>query len=387
MKSHSNVYQFRCIDCNYATKYCHSLKLHLRKYIHNPAPVLYPDGSLNPYPIVDVYGTRRGPKQKTKKPRASGAKSPPQPLNHQPTPQPVQTMSPIFPPYGFVPSANAIPFPPHLALMNSFPNGSPLFPFQNNPAITQDTPKMDLENIFPGNNNNNISSINNNQQDVKDYLTRVLATQQEIMVRSKATEDCQSSAIDMTKTEQSMEQQDDESTEKNITPPSSQMSNKNRRKGKAFKLDTIARRLQHQNMDYNDDEVDKDDYKVKIPRCEEITVEESVKQESEITVPEKMESEEIRKQEEVSGPSSPIVNFSDAMKAESTISKERKERWRNVKEVYDCSYCDILFGDIVMYTMHMGYHGYQHPYTCNMCGHQTNTRVDFFLHLFRNSHG
>ncbi|VDP23042.1 unnamed protein product, partial [Onchocerca flexuosa] len=37
MKSHTNIYQFRCRDCTYATKYCHSLKLHLRKYNHNRA--------------------------------------------------------------------------------------------------------------------------------------------------------------------------------------------------------------------------------------------------------------------------------------------------------------------------------------------------------------
>nr|XP_018897183.1 PREDICTED: protein hunchback-like [Bemisia tabaci] len=67
LKSHSNVYQFRCNDCSYATKYCHSLKLHLRKYKHAPAMVLNPDGSPNPLPIVDVYGTRRGPKQRPKK--------------------------------------------------------------------------------------------------------------------------------------------------------------------------------------------------------------------------------------------------------------------------------------------------------------------------------
>ncbi len=64
MKSHTTIYQYRCKDCNYATKYCHSLKLHLRKYAHKPAMVLNPDGTPNPLPIVDVYGTRRGPKIK-----------------------------------------------------------------------------------------------------------------------------------------------------------------------------------------------------------------------------------------------------------------------------------------------------------------------------------
>lgn len=64
-KSHSKIYQYGCADCSYATKYCHSLKLHLRKYVHQPAMVLNPDGSPNPLPIIDVYGTRRGPKQRT----------------------------------------------------------------------------------------------------------------------------------------------------------------------------------------------------------------------------------------------------------------------------------------------------------------------------------
>jgi len=64
MKSHSNIYQYRCEDCTYATKYCHSLKLHLRKYDHRPATVLNLDGTPNPYPVIDVYGTRRGPRPK-----------------------------------------------------------------------------------------------------------------------------------------------------------------------------------------------------------------------------------------------------------------------------------------------------------------------------------
>ncbi|XP_046392955.1 protein hunchback [Ischnura elegans] len=67
LKSHSSVYQYRCADCGYATKYCHSLKLHLRKYSHQPAMVLHPDGSPNPLPVIDVYGTRRGPKTGSKK--------------------------------------------------------------------------------------------------------------------------------------------------------------------------------------------------------------------------------------------------------------------------------------------------------------------------------
>ena len=44
----------------YATKYCHSLKLHLRKYGHKPAMVLNNDGSPNPVP--DPYAGGKRPK-------------------------------------------------------------------------------------------------------------------------------------------------------------------------------------------------------------------------------------------------------------------------------------------------------------------------------------
>ncbi|XP_037946862.1 protein hunchback-like [Teleopsis dalmanni] len=77
-KSHSSVYQYRCSDCDYATKYCHSFKLHLRKYDHKPGMVLDEEGVPNPSVVIDVYGTRRGPKTKsagglTKRERISAA--------------------------------------------------------------------------------------------------------------------------------------------------------------------------------------------------------------------------------------------------------------------------------------------------------------------------
>ena len=53
---------------------------------------------------------------------------------------------------------------------------------------------------------------------------------------------------------------------------------------------------------------------------------------------------------------------------------------------YRCAHCDLAFGDCIMYTMHMGYHGYSDPFKCNMCGYQSNDRVDFFLHIARVAH-
>lgn len=66
LKSHSDVYQFRCGDCTYVTKYVHSLKLHLRKYEHRAGDPVDKAGQAIPVSVIDVYGTRRGPRAAAK---------------------------------------------------------------------------------------------------------------------------------------------------------------------------------------------------------------------------------------------------------------------------------------------------------------------------------
>lgn len=73
LKSHSDIYQYRCENCSYATKYVHSLKLHLRKYQHEPALPLDTNGEPDTTPVIDVYGTRRGPKKRSSKSAAKKA--------------------------------------------------------------------------------------------------------------------------------------------------------------------------------------------------------------------------------------------------------------------------------------------------------------------------
>lgn len=63
-------------------------------------------------------------------------------------------------------------------------------------------------------------------------------------------------------------------------------------------------------------------------------------------------------------------------------SKDKPE----IADQFTCQYCEISFGNDVMYTVHMGYHGYQNPFTCNMCGHQCSDKVSFFLHIAKSKH-
>ena len=59
---------------------------------------------------------------------------------------------------------------------------------------------------------------------------------------------------------------------------------------------------------------------------------------------------------------------------------------KNLAGSHVCKFCEIAFMDSIMFTIHMGYHGYQNPYKCNMCGEETTDKVGFFLHIARKAH-
>nr|XP_040034855.1 DNA-binding protein Ikaros isoform X7 [Gasterosteus aculeatus aculeatus] len=53
---------------------------------------------------------------------------------------------------------------------------------------------------------------------------------------------------------------------------------------------------------------------------------------------------------------------------------------------YRCEHCRVLFLDHVMYTIHMGCHGFRDPFECNLCGHQSQDRYEFSSHITRGEH-
>uniref|UniRef100_A0A8C3WP69 IKAROS family zinc finger 1 n=1 Tax=Catagonus wagneri TaxID=51154 RepID=A0A8C3WP69_9CETA len=53
---------------------------------------------------------------------------------------------------------------------------------------------------------------------------------------------------------------------------------------------------------------------------------------------------------------------------------------------YKCEHCRVLFLDHVMYTIHMGCHGFRDPFECNMCGHHSQDRYEFSSHITRGEH-
>lgn len=54
--------------------------------------------------------------------------------------------------------------------------------------------------------------------------------------------------------------------------------------------------------------------------------------------------------------------------------------------MYPCGHCRIIFLDYVMFTIHMGCHGFRDPLECNVCGHRSRDRYEFSSHIARGKH-
>nr|CAD7256988.1 unnamed protein product [Timema shepardi] len=369
LKSHSNIYQYRCSDCTYATKYCHSLKLHLRKYAHKPAMVLNPDGTPNPLPIIDVYGTRRGPKQRTKNSESINEN------NNSlmaPTTQP-QATHPMGPQYTlFQPSYSvlqtpqqsspnlSLPFPYGPLINSSFPptsNGSLLrFPIINKIQPLQDDGGSTLqEGAMSCLNKVLISQLNNNNNNTSDvtekhYMAQISLQQPggQIPIDDIGMKHI-GSPLDLSKPD-TPEVTEPPNTSNTRTEGSPTATAKNRRKGKAFKLERIAMKLQHQQSSEEEEEPN-----IKVPKLRDDNV--------------------IENTASVSNTAPSTPETTSQIPHDEGEPEKRKEPEKALcsdeQDTYNCSYCDITFKDIVMYTVHMGYHGYQDPFTCNMCGQQT----------------
>jgi len=265
LKSHSKIYQYRCANCNYETKYCHSLKLHLRKYGHKPDVVLHPDGTPNPYPVIDVYGTRRGPK--VKKTESSPSMPSVAPLPQvEPQSQQMNVMNPLL--------ANPGPMLPF-----------PLLPFSGfPPGVPPEAVIAFLKERFEL-----MGQANTNHQTVERP--------------APVPEPSEGEALDLTqKSADNSVNGESDNDEENMT--------------------TV----------FGNVEV------VENPR-------------------------ELKKEHETS--TSETVNTSAN---------------------FTCKHCGIIYPDEIMYRVHMGFHGYNDPLTCNMCGEQLSDKYTFFMHIARVAH-
>ena len=48
-----------------------------------------------------------------------------------------------------------------------------------------------------------------------------------------------------------------------------------------------------------------------------------------------------------------------------------------------CTFCNIQFGDEVLYSIHMGCHNHTEPFVCNICGKDCSNKYGFYTHIMR----
>ncbi|XP_027016906.1 zinc finger protein Pegasus-like [Tachysurus fulvidraco] len=58
----------------------------------------------------------------------------------------------------------------------------------------------------------------------------------------------------------------------------------------------------------------------------------------------------------------------------------------NAQTLYFCPHCQTYFGDNVLYTVHMGCHGYDQPFQCNVCGVHCSDKYEFACHFAQGQH-
>lgn len=319
LKSHSNVYQYRCADCNYATKYCHSLKLHLRKYQHNPAMVLNMDGTPNPLPIIDVYGTRRGPKQKPISKMFEQQAT----ISNNNQPQGPPQSHPLFGAHFPVNLPYLPPLLPHTFLFP--PNNN--YETRTSPKPSEMLPEKRQPSPIPSILHQRLSYVEQNLETrTPPPLSESPENSSQTPSASQTASLCQNNdALDLTNTKTN--ETESPAPVQQPMPVTPTTALKNRRKGRAFKLQPAALRLQHEDERRGASESDSD---------------------------------------------------SDDASTDLPLPSTRNS--------YVCQYCDITFGDLTMHTIHMGFHGYNDPFMCNKCGERSADRVAFFIHLGRAQH-
>jgi len=55
-------------------------------------------------------------------------------------------------------------------------------------------------------------------------------------------------------------------------------------------------------------------------------------------------------------------------------------------KTYKCHHCGIIFLDYILYSMHTGYHNFDDPLRCNICGRRSNDIHEFYTHIGKFAH-
>lgn len=380
-KSHSSVYQYRCANCDYATKYCHSFKLHLRKYDHKPGMVLDEEGVPNPSVVIDVYGTRRGPKMKT------SVNMPPQ-ANKRNVPELKPELRVPFPPLPASPAkSNASSNSEHHnnnQMLSGNPSGQSL-PSLLPPLVQSMLQQQHMGNFFP------YWNLNLQMLAAQQQLAQMSPTirgnlgiqqQQHHQQQHQHQQHQQEPNTDSNHefgTDDGDEGEEDEEEEEVVAASKEQKDKEENLPSAAIDLSAQSA-TPSKEIEVIKENSEEEETNTNTPSVTSTSI---LRRKGRVLKLETASSNQSEVSEDTEDPQTPSSSIEEPKEA-TTIS--RVSPTTIPATLYDCKYCDIFFKDAIIYTIHMGYHSCDDAFKCNMCGEKCETPVGLFVHMARHPH-
>lgn len=365
MKSHSNVYQYRCSNCPYATKYCHSLKLHLRKYGHTPAVVLNPDGTPNEgYIYIDIYGTKRGPKQKSKaytKTHNDADQNINMPNNNNNNNDNVQ------------PDLIEVPQQTSNALQLAAPTISEI---------------SDVNHILTKNDTNQDRSVYSQLLAAFDLSNKLLFCEKKTEISGETqTVKRESRVSQESEPERSQSANNDLDTIDPATSDDPTVTDGRTNVTEPFTM-FVTPNSSPRSREAKDDEDQSAPLDLTV-RWSDTSRGESTENLPKLSGTRRRKGIAIKLQQRLSQESDTTRAAYDEEKLSdsSTAGPSDVHEDGSINDTklsagyFYCAHCEITFRSEFMYTVHMGYHVDKDPFTCNMCGEKCSDSASFFFHI------
>uniref|UniRef100_A0A1A9WGZ6 C2H2-type domain-containing protein n=1 Tax=Glossina brevipalpis TaxID=37001 RepID=A0A1A9WGZ6_9MUSC len=376
-KKHSPVYPYQCGDCRFVSKFCNPFKKHLRKTRHQVYKILDENGIPIPSKFIDVYGSKRGPKNSSSSRSRGSFKR----LNGG------------------------------LKLPNSSQLSANLQDYALNSSQIPTSPTKSSSSLNSNNNNNNNSASEEPGPQLLPHLDTLLQLEYFKLLAQQ-----QASALVQQQHSPSLREQREP-----LTPPEEdEMEDEEEEDDDDEEEEDDD---DHEEDDDNKTEKTDGEDEDKAPETTEIEqnvnvtkLGEAAMDLSQSNAPHKIiegETSSEQTPEIVHNPKlpteieeTPFYPCSGAAKRKGRVLRleqeqtktnllSTKEEYMEVEHdaatpsentVYECKYCETSFKDSVLHTIHMGFHSRDDPFKCNLCGEKCDGAVALTVHLARKEH-
>lgn len=429
MKSHTNVYQFRCRDCTYATKYCHSLKLHLRKYNHkrvpdnngNDDPENFgdsPNGSTNDVSrsLSESYAAL-----------ADSALSAANVMNNNNTISTSLANSFMLPQIMNTSNSQLLFNQQNLDMnallrLNSLNNqiqqansvqgmldaNMPCKLCDYIPFSKEDAVKHNIQHFLSNQQSSkpsfNLNSLSNNQLGQNNFSLKVemppLPPLKRLQRSGSEGDDehmTNSPDVDSASGESNVSpllsgKMSGDETNESVSSSRDGIAGIKRRKG--MKLDEISQRLQGKSSPEieGNSSGGEDNWSTSTPGSKKdlnISTKDDIDNNSSQIIHQpipQMGNISLSNPMTTREPANINLLHNGLLAHLTNLQEQNKLGSSDDQFKFICTHCKMGFADQALYHIHCGYHGYENPFKCNRCGHSSNDALTFNLHLLQGKH-